>query len=146
MHLFFTVYQQAWNRVPDKASEGFSVAAAFYDNNDVITLLEAGKSVDLRVSVAADADAEYVTIEVPIPAGCAYESKSRGDFWKEAHREYYKEKVVIFCHRLSQGTHDFTIKLLPRYTGSYHLNPPKAELMYFPTFFGRGDAGRCIIQ
>ena len=144
--VFFTVYQQAWNNAPDRASEGFSVETAFSDNDDIVTLLKAGKSVDLKVSVTADADAEYVMIEVHIPAGCSYESKGRGDFWKETHREYYKEKVMIFCHKLSKGSHDFTIKLIPRYTGLYHLNPAKAELMYFPTFFGRGDAGKCEIK
>lgn len=144
--IFFTVYQQAWNDAPDKVSEGFSVETTFYDGDKEINLLEAGKSVDLKVSVTADADAEYVMIEVPIPAGCSYESKGRGDFWKETHREYHKEKVVIFCHKLSVGSHDFTIKLNPRYTGRYHLNPAKAELMYFPTFFGRGETGKCEIE
>jgi TonB-dependent SusC/RagA subfamily outer membrane receptor len=144
--LFLTVYQQAWNNVPDKVSEGFSVETAFYDNNEIVAVPEAGKSIDLKVSVTADADAGYVMIEVPIPAGCSYETKSRGDFWLETHREYYKEKVVIYCHKLSKGSHDFIIKLIPRYTGYYHLNPAKAELMYYPTFFGRGDMGVCKIQ
>ncbi|WP_298648955.1 carboxypeptidase-like regulatory domain-containing protein [uncultured Proteiniphilum sp.] len=144
--IFFTVFQQAWNNTPDKASEGFSVETVFSDNDDIVTVLESGKSVDLKISITVDADAEYVMIEVPIPAGCSYESKNRENFWKETHREYYKEKVVIFCHKLSKGTHDFTIKLIPRFTGLYHLNPAKAELMYFPTFFGRGDTGKCEIQ
>lgn len=144
--VFFTVYQQEWNHDPEKISEGFSVKTAFYRKDSVVTQLEAGKSVDLKVSVTADADADYVMIEVPIPAGCAYESKERGDFWKEAHREYHKEKVAIFCHKLSKGSHDFTIKLVPRYTGRYHLNPAKVELMYFPTFFGRGETGKCGIE
>lgn len=144
--LFLTVYQKGWNNTPEKASEGFSIETAFYDKGDMISLLEAGKSVDLKISVTADADADYVMIEVPIPAGCSYESKGRGDFRKETHREYHKEKVAIFCHKLSKGSHDFTIKLIPRYTGRYHLNPAKAELMYFPTIFGRGDTGRCEIK
>ncbi|MEA4916323.1 carboxypeptidase-like regulatory domain-containing protein [Proteiniphilum sp.] len=144
--IFFTAYQQGWNSDPEKVSEGFSVETAFYDKDDIITRLEAGKSVDLKVNVTVDADADYVMIEVPIPAGCSYESKGRGDFRKETHREYHKEKVAIFCHKLSKGSHDFIIKLIPRYTGQYHLNPAKAELMYFPTFFGRGDVGRCAIE
>lgn len=144
--LFFTAYQQVWNSAPDKTSKGFSVETAFCESDDIVTQLKAGKSVDLKVSVTLDADAGYVMIEVPIPAGCSYESKGRGDFWKETHREYYNEKVVIFCHRLSKGSHDFTIKLIPRFTGLYHLNPAKAELMYFPTFSGRGDTRKCEIK
>ncbi|ULT29022.1 hypothetical protein KUH03_29600 [Sphingobacterium sp. E70] len=73
-------------------------------------------------------------MEVPIPAGCSYESKLNGYYWKEAHREHFKDRVVIFCNKLSKGAHLFEIDLLPRYTGTYTLNPAKAELMYFPVF------------
>ena len=145
--LFFTVYQQAWNSVPERVSEGFTVKTSFVDQSDnTITSLEAGKSVDLKITVIAEGDADYVTIEVPIPAGCSFESKERGNLLEETHREYHKDRVVIFCHKLSEGSHDFTIKLNPRYTGYYHLNPPKAELMYFPTFFGRGETAKCEIE
>lgn len=143
--IFFTAYQQAWNDTPERTSEGFSIKTAFCEGNDTVTVLRAGKSVDLKVSVTVDSDAEYIMIEVPIPAGCSYESK-RGNFWSETHREYYKEKVAIFCNRLPKGTHDFIIKLIPRYTGRYHLNPVKIELMYYPTFFGRGDMKVCEID
>ncbi|PWV56650.1 hypothetical protein C7475_1011167, partial [Chitinophaga sp. S165] len=33
--------------------------------------------------------------------------------------------------------HTFNVSLLPRYSGSYHLNPAKAEMQYFPVFMGR---------
>ena len=137
--VFFTAYQQEWNSTPERAAKGFSVETVFCEKEDTVAVLEAGKSIDLKVKVTADSDAEYVMIEVPIPAGCSYESKGRGNFRVETHREYYKEKVAIFCNKLPKGDHEFTIKLIPRYTGSYHLNPAKAELMYYPTFFGRGD-------
>ena len=82
-------------------------------------------------------------VEIPIPAGCSYDSKEKGDFWKETHREYYKEKVAVFCKKLRKGTHTFTVRLLPRYTGSYHLNPARAELMYYPVFYGRNEMKKC---
>ncbi|MBT6836612.1 MAG: hypothetical protein HOA61_11260, partial [Bacteroidetes bacterium] len=37
------------------------------------------------------------------------------------------------------GKHRFEINLQPRYSGTYTLNPAKAELMYFPTIFGREE-------
>ncbi|MBC9908843.1 hypothetical protein ICL55_00315 [Chitinophaga varians] len=37
------------------------------------------------------------------------------------------------------------MSLLPRYSGSYHLNPAKASMMYFPTFFGRTGMKRILI-
>lgn len=137
--VFFTAYQQAWNNSPERVSKGFSVQTVFCEGRDTVTVLRAGKSVDLKVRVAADSDAEYVMIEVPIPAGCSYESKVGGNFRSETHSEYHKEKVAIFCNRLTKGKHDFIIRLIPRFTGLYHVNPAKVELMYFPVFFGRDD-------
>lgn len=134
--VFFTAYQQGWNTDPARTSRGFSVETSFGGNGGRSAVLSAGESAELKVTVSVDADAEYVMIEVPIPAGCSYESKGRGDFRKEAHREYFREKVVIFCNKLPEGVHEFVIKLLPRYTGTYRLNPARAELMYFPTFYG----------
>ena len=77
-------------------------------------------------------------IEIPIPAGCSYlETRQPGWNSVEVHREYRRDRVVVFCKYLPAGSHDFTVELEPRFTGRYALNPAKAELMYFPTFFGR---------
>ena len=116
------------------------------DNIDTISYLKAGKVAKLEVSVKVDADAEYVQIEIPIPAGCSYETKKRGDYWLEVHREYFKEKIVIFSNKLTKGEHHFSIELIPRYTGKYSLNPAKAELMYFPTFYGNEKMKSVIIK
>jgi uncharacterized protein YfaS (alpha-2-macroglobulin family) len=66
-----------------------------------------------------------------------YESKPQPYGNNEVHREYFKDKVSIFCSYLKKGSYTFTIPLLPRYTGKFNLNPAKAELMYFPVFYGR---------
>ena len=138
--LFVTVYQQEWNQNPQAESgKGFVVKTIFKENQDTISNLQAGKPVNLEIIVKVDADAEYVQIEVPIPAGCSYESKF-GSFWgKEMHREHFKEKVSIFCNRLIAGEHRFTVELIPRFTGKYTLNPAKVELMYFPIFYGNEE-------
>ena len=73
-------------------------------------------------------------INVPIPASCSYADKPN-NFPGEAHREYFKQETAIFCEKLAAGTYEFEIELMPRYTGTYTLNPAKVELMYFPTFF-----------
>lgn len=139
--LFFTAYQREWNPEPERASEGFTVTSAFRENRDTVAVLTAGTTVWLDVKVTADSDAEYVMIEVPIPAGCSYESKGQR-FWREVHREHYKDRVSIFCNQLPKGESHFTIELIPRFTGEYHLNPARAELMYFPTFYGREEMKR----
>lgn len=145
--LFVTAYQQEWNNNPvSESSKGFNVRSYFTANKDTVSQLVAGKTAQLEVIVNIDADAEYVQIEVPVPAGCSYETKGRGSYWKEVHREYFKEKVVIFSNKLTKGEHKFTIELIPRYTGLYSLNPAKAELMYFPTFYGNEEIKKVAIK
>lgn len=137
MPVFVTAYQQAWNSSPEpETTKGFKVKSVFTVNSDTISNLVAGKTARLQVLVIVDADAEYIQIEVPIPAGCSYETKRAGNYWNEVHREHFKDKVVIFSNRLAKGQHTFTVDVLPRFTGRYSLNPAKVELMYFPIFYG----------
>lgn len=95
--------------------------------------LTAGIPVDLNVTLQVKQEgADYVMLEIPIPAGCSYASKPNYFYGQEVHREYFKEKTVIFSEYLPVGTYHFKVSLLPRYTGKYTLNPAKVELMYFP--------------
>jgi uncharacterized protein YfaS (alpha-2-macroglobulin family) len=55
------------------------------------------------------------------------------------HTEYLKDKAVIFSEMLAPGVHKFELELETRFAGVYTLNPAKAELMYFPTFYGRNE-------
>jgi uncharacterized protein YfaS (alpha-2-macroglobulin family) len=84
-------------------------------------------------------------IEIPIPAGCSYNSKEQSWSNNEVHREYFKEKVSIFCRKLKQGKYTYTINLMPRLHGKYTLNPAKAEMMYFPVFYGREGMKKVVI-
>lgn len=143
--VFFTIYQQTWNEKPIKTSKGFTIETSFDKNGNTVEYLKAGETIKLKILITADSDTEYTMLEIPIPAGCSYENKSKGSFWKEAHREYYKEKINIFCNMLTKGEHEFTVTLIPRYTGSYRLNPAKVELMYYPVFFGREEMKTCDI-
>lgn len=146
MPLYFTAYQQFQNRQPEKVSKDFEVKSYFMQNGFEAKELKGGKTTLLRVEVTARADAEYVMVEVPIPAGCSYENK-RQSFWGvETHREYFKNKTSIFCTKLSQGKYVFDIELMPRYSGVYHLNPAKAEMMYFPVFYGREGMKKVAIK
>lgn len=135
--IYFTTWQQHWNPAPEKASHQFSVSSRFLQDNNEVSHLSAGKPVTLEIKAEVAASAEYVMIEVPIPAGCSYHNKEQGWASGEVHREHFRNKVSIFCGYLSKGIHTFSVQLMPRYTGYYHLNPAKAEMMYFPVFYGR---------
>lgn len=106
--------------------------------------LVAGVPVTLTVTLQVKQEgAQYVMLEVPVPAGCSYASKPVNFSRSEVYREYFKEKTVIFSEKLPVGTYQFTVPLLPRFTGKYTLNPVKVELMYFPVV-NANNAGREI--
>jgi uncharacterized protein YfaS (alpha-2-macroglobulin family) len=131
--VYLTAYQQFFNSNPKAVNKDFTVTSRFAQNDSI---LKAGKPVKLTVEVSVKKASEYVMIEIPIPAGCSYEEKN--NFLPgEDYREYFKEKVCIYCSRLAQKNYTFEVNLLPRYNGMYHLNPAKVELMYFPVFYGR---------
>jgi uncharacterized protein YfaS (alpha-2-macroglobulin family) len=143
--VYITGYQQFWNAKPEKVNKDFTVDTWFERNDKPIQQLKGGEPAVLQAEVTAKGDADFVMIEIPIPAGCSYESKDQQWSNNEVHREYFKEKVSIFCRKLKQGNYTFSINLIPRYDGKYNLNPAKAEMMYFPVFYGREGMKKVVI-
>lgn len=146
MPVYFTAYEQYWNRSPEKVDGNFSVHSFFDGNGKSVSNLKAGQPVTLRVVVNVKSDAEYVMVEIPIPAGCSYQEKRQSWLYNEVHREHFKNKVSIFCKKLTKGRYEFSVSLLPRFTGSYTVNPAKAEMMYFPVFNGSEGMKRVRIE
>lgn len=146
MPVYFTAYTRYQNAYPVKTGDNFTVTALFEKEAHPLTALKAGEPVDLKVTVNVKADADYVMVEIPIPAGCSYRDKVQTQANNEVHREYFKNKVSIFCSALVKGQYTFMVSLLPRYTGTYHVNPAKAEMMYFPVIFGREGMKEVQIQ
>lgn len=127
--IYFTSHQSYWESEPQKRAGNFEINTQFKNGNK----LKGGEEATLLVKVNIKKDADYVLINVPIPGGCSYAStQSKNRF--ESHRENFKNEATIFCDRLPVGEHEFEVKLVPRYSGNYTLNPAKIELMYFPTF------------
>ncbi len=111
-----------------------------------MTHLPAGEPVMMKVRVEVLKNTEYVMLELPIPAGCSYKEKPQPGTNHELHREYFEDKVSVFCERLPKGSYEFEVPLLPRYEGRYTLNPAKAELMYFPVFYGKEGLKKISIK
>ncbi len=140
--VYATLFRKWWNTQPSAISKGFRVKTYFEDH---INTLKAGNPVKLFAEIHVLKRASYVMVEIPIPAGCGYEVKGRQNIW-EVHREYFKNKVCIFYKDLSIGNYKAEIELLPRFNGKYTINPAKAELMYFPVFFGRNEIQNVIVN
>lgn len=141
--VYLASYQTYWNNDPQVTKGDFEIAVSF--DRDSITSFKAGKEVTLVADVNLKKDAEYVMINIPIPGGCSYGDK-KNNFRNESHREYFKNETAVFCENLRKGKYSFEIRLIPRYTGSYSLNPAKVELMYFPVFRGNNGIKRIRIK
>ncbi|MDJ0366632.1 carboxypeptidase-like regulatory domain-containing protein [Hymenobacter sp. H14-R3] len=143
--VYATAYQTRWNPAPEAVAATFTVATTLAGQAGRRVALPAGKPAELLITVEVAAEARYVVLEVPIPAGCSYGEPAPTNPL-EVHREYLQHQAGLFIDLLPVGRHTFHIALQPRYRGSYTLNPARAELLYFPTKFGRSASKRVDIK
>jgi hypothetical protein len=134
--MYVTAWQQIFNADPKPVTDNFLITSSFEKTGSAITSLQAGEKAVMKITVTALKDAEYVLIEIPVPAGCTYSDKPQS--WN-GHKEFLKDKLVIFVERMPKGKYEYAIDLEPRYSGKYTINPAKAALMYFATFYGRNE-------
>jgi len=143
--VYFTSYTNHWIESPESKSDIFKISTQIDTSSQTNVQSKLGEKLNLKVDLQVLKTAEYVMIEIPIPAGCTFDQKRKN--WRyEVHREYYDDKVVIFCRRLPEGNFEFNIDLFTKFSGSYQLNPAKASLMYFPTFYGNNESKRLEID
>lgn len=135
--VYLSVFYRTWNKNPHPKDEIFAVSTSCLADGKKIEKLKVGKITSMRVDITAKKKSDYVMIEIPIPAGCTYDNKVQSFNNYEIHREYFKDRVAIFCGQLPVGNYTYEFSLQPRYQGNYCLNPSNVELMYFPVFNGR---------
>jgi alpha-2-macroglobulin len=144
--LYLTAYQDWFNAQPAPRDDVFAVKTRILDaKNAETTNLTYGTTATLEVQVTVKAAAEYLMLEVPIPAGCTYGEKTPATR-PETHREYFKDHTAIFCTRLPVGNYTFRIPLEARFSGRFTLNPAKVAQMYFPVFYGNNGVGKLEIR
>jgi uncharacterized protein YfaS (alpha-2-macroglobulin family) len=140
--VYMTVFRRQWKSDPSEDSTYFKINSYFEDHD---LDMKGGKAEKLLVCLKVRKDAQYVMVEIPIPGGCSYESKEN-KFSGTSHTEFFKNHVSVFYNYLKPGDYMLEINLLPRYTGSYTVNPAKAELMYFPTFSSNDELKQVKIR
>ncbi len=110
-------------------SKTFEVESKFLGSPS-LHKLKLHKAVTLQVDVTNKEDASFVMVEIPIPAGCDFLDKNETGNSNESQREYFKDKVAIFCTQLPKGKHSFKVQLSPNFAGKFTLNPVWVEEMY----------------
>ncbi|HBG70292.1 MAG: hypothetical protein A2W93_11850 [Bacteroidetes bacterium GWF2_43_63] len=141
--VYFTCYRKQIIRNPQATENDFRIETYFENVSD--STLKAGCETVLAVHVSVKKDAEYVMIRIPVFGGCSYASKTSNVSF-ESHREYFRNETDIFCQYLPKGTYTFRVKILPRFNGSYNLNPASIELMYFPVFNANNEMKKVLVD
>ncbi|MCP9751851.1 carboxypeptidase-like regulatory domain-containing protein [Ferruginibacter sp. HRS2-29] len=142
--VYLTAYQKMFVADPLPVTDNFIINTYFLKNGQKQQVIKSGEKIKMVVEVNVLKESEYVMLEVPIPAGCIYSDKNDQNWYE--YREASKDKVMIFKEFLGKGIQTFEIELAPRYNGVYNINPAKAELMYYPTFFGRNEMKKVNIK
>ncbi|MFN8394563.1 MAG: alpha-2-macroglobulin family protein [Bacteroidia bacterium] len=144
---YFTAYQEWFERNPSRIDSIFEVTTRFRNAPD--NRLEAGKPVTLEVTVKFKKAAEYLMLEIPIPSSCSYYHNGpsyNSGRWNGDYRENFRQKTCIYLRQAYPGTHTFEVDLLPRYTGTFNLNPARIEDMYHPTIAGQTTIDRVEVK
>ncbi|MEM7573378.1 MAG: alpha-2-macroglobulin family protein [Bacteroidota bacterium] len=121
--------QCRWEEEPLVSENGLSVSTNWANDPPI---LNSSDAFTLEAIVELPADADYVLVEIPIPAGAEYANHNefRGPY--AVQREYRRDRVAVFCDHLPAGNHRFKVALRGRFPGEYTLNPVRAELQYLP--------------
>ena len=150
-------------------NRGVSVERAYYDaacdpeadTCEAITEIEAGQQVRVVLTVIAENDLLYATIEDPIPAGTEaldpglnINSANQGGavgridqpyrygywgYWFFNQIEYRDEQVVFLANFLPAGTYQYSYFLQATLPGEYQVRPTFARQTFFPEVNGRSD-------
>ena len=129
--LFFTAYREFWNPEPLRADSLIRLRSYFGDTTD----LKVGQRVTLNVDIQPKETLDYVMVTIPIPAGCSFQEKPV-KLAGASHVEYDYDRAYLYFDRLNAGQKRIELQLISRFEGSFQLNPAKAELMYFPIYYG----------
>lgn len=142
--VFVSVFEQKQNTHPQKVESNFVVNTYFEGNK---TKLKTAQKTKLIVELEVKKDADYVMLEVPIPAGCMY-TKEVQNYWfnNSYYTEQYKNKQNYYFSKILAGKYRYEIELTSTFAGKFSLNPAKIELMYFPVFFGREGEKSVVIE
>ena len=138
--LQISVYETSIQNPDKKIDTLFSITTFFRKGRDPIKSVKLGENFQHYGRFYVKKNAEFVMLEIPIPAGAVYKNKFKSKLPYEVERQYQKDKVVIFFRNLPYGNYNFSIDLQSRFSGEFNVIPTKISLMYFPDVFSFSDS------
>ncbi|HUI41664.1 MAG TPA: MG2 domain-containing protein [Terriglobia bacterium] len=130
------VIREYYKLVPEK-----DAGRIVYSEQPLQGPLQSGDVIEVRLTVSATADEQYLQIEDPIPAGFEfvgqenlYELKQRPAWWDfyYTEREFHDDRAALFSTTFRHGQGQFHYLLKAVEPGTYQANPARVLPMYEP--------------
>ncbi|HXH49477.1 MAG TPA: MG2 domain-containing protein [Terriglobia bacterium] len=130
------VVRQYFKLVPEK--DGNQI---FYTEQSIQGPVNSGDVIEVRLTVSATGDEQYLQIEDPIPAGfefveqeSLYPLKQQPPWWDYYYtrREFHDDRAALFSTTFRRGQGQFHYLLKAVEPGTYQANPARVLPMYDP--------------
>jgi hypothetical protein len=130
------ILREYYRLVPEK-----SAGHIVYSEQAVQGPFKSGEVMEVRLTVSATGDEQYLEIEDPIPAGFEfveqenlYELKERPAWWDfyYTQREFHDDRAALFSTTFRHGQGRFHYLLKAVEPGAYQANPARVLPMYEP--------------
>jgi uncharacterized protein YfaS (alpha-2-macroglobulin family) len=125
-----------------------------YSEQPLAGPVQTGDVVEVRLTVSATHDEQYLQIEDPIPAGFdfieqegLYELKSKPSWWDfyYTQREFHDDRAALFSTTFERGQGQFHYLLKAVTTGTFQANPARVLPMYEPARQASTRAGSVTV-
>ncbi len=141
--VFVNTAEEKFIDVPVAADSLFKLSTNFTQNGSVTSTIKAGIPCRMNISLDAYKSYDYVMVEIPIPSGMRFVTKSQPG---NCSVEYFTNKVVVFYQRLNMQQHRLSFELMPVFKGSFVLPAAKCSLMYYPYLYGNNENGSLEVK
>jgi hypothetical protein len=134
--VFVNTAEENYTDKPENSDSLFKVSTSFVQKGQKKSELQAGVVCQMNIAVDAYRSFDYVMIEIPIPSGMRFVTKTQQS---GCTIEYFKNKVVIFYERLNMQQHQLSFDMIPAFRGDFIWPAAKCSLMYYPYLFGNNQ-------
>lgn len=130
------IIRQYFKLVPENAGNHI-----VYTEQPIEGPLKSGDVIEVRLTVSATGDEQYLQIEDPIPAGfefvnqeSLYQLKQQPPWWDfyYTQREFHDDRAALFSTTFHRGQGQFHYLLKAVEPGTYQANPARVLPMYEP--------------
>ena len=130
------IVRQYFKLVPQKSGNHI-----VYTEQPIEGPLNSGDVIEVRLTVSATGDEQYLQIEDPIPAGfefvdqeSLYQLKQQPPWWDfyYTQREFHDDRAALFSTTFHRGQGQFHYLLKAVEPGTYQANPARVLPMYEP--------------